>query len=188
MSFILMMRKSMLLITFAMVCALPGFAQLPQVPSEAQEDDNTVADVFVGGSVQGSGHTGGWIASGAVHVNEEFSLVAEAGAQYAAVIDVFGGEDRLSLFTVAGGPRVQFTMNKKFIPFVQATVGEMRVSLNVSGIPADNGFLFSPGGGADFMISRRVGWRIGQVDYRLFWLDGVCASAWRYSTGITFRF
>lgn len=169
-----MLRKFVFTFTLLMFSSLPIFA----------EESNTAADVFIGASVQGHGHVGGWNASAAVHITDWFSIVGEAGAHYPTV-----GLIQASFFTSAVGARVSFRTDKKFIPFIQTTFGANRTSATLLDASASgSGPIITVGAGADWMFSNRVGVRIGQYDYRVWHLEGVSNSAERFSTGLVFRF
>jgi outer membrane protein OmpA-like peptidoglycan-associated protein len=100
-----------------------------------------------------------------------------------------------NMYTFMSGPQLSFRRYERIQPFVHVLVGvgHLNASRDSIGVhAAENGFAFSPGGGADLFLKPGLAVRLFQFDYLRTNYDrsnglGTNQNNWRISTGIVFR-
>ena len=171
------------------------------------------ADKFLGEegsySASGRGNLNGWNSSGEIKVFHWIGVAADVNGSYGSVpINTFFNpivihnppkSINTNFYTFLFGPRVSVKVGK-IRPFAELLVGLASQRLNLGGpLPDsehDSNLATAYGGGLDYSVSRRLGWRV-QADYvagRLF--QGLQIGTFstpvqhnvRFSTGIVFRF
>jgi hypothetical protein len=136
--------------------------------------------------------------SGAFYVNHWFGIVGDVGVYHAGnIADQFS----LTLWSYQGGPRLRLQNDTRFTPYGQFLIGGGHAGGTIytsslgPGLPpigANNSFLYTVGGGADWRLNRRIAIRVVQAEY-LFseFLNGSAngheQNNLRLSTGIVFN-
>ena len=164
-------------ITFS---AVPGFAQ----------EEAPKYEFFGGFSVMSldkdkellDGSVKGWDTSFAFNLNERLAVVADVSGMYNSIENVNDSSIKRHLFL--GG--VQYTKRyEKLNVFGEVLAGFARASLSVrSNGDGYNGFAMAIGGGVDWKINEKIGWRIAKIDYLPIRWDGATTNHMRFSTGI----
>jgi Outer membrane protein beta-barrel domain len=183
---------------------LPTFA-LAQAPAPAPEQTApSRVNVFAGYSFystalssQGRASTYGWEGSGEVRLYRWVSIVGDIDTHYGQqgfpICQTFPTTGLgCSTFTAdiiernfLVGPRASFTTGA-FRPFAEVLVGGAHVNAGVFA-GTDNSWAAAIGGGADYTITPRFGWRL-QADYVRTQFFGNTQNNVRASTGLVFRF
>ncbi len=135
----------------------------------------------------------------AFHAYRDVSAVVDVTGEHAGAINSTGEE--LSLLTFTAGPRISYPIRgpyfTRYIPFAQALLGTAHgfgsSFPDSAGTvkPSANSLAFLVGGGLDARMTRRLDFRIFQVDYGYTALPnnaGNQENLLRVSTGIVLRF
>ncbi|QHN05214.1 OmpA family protein [Granulicella sp. WH15] len=109
----------------------------------------------------------GGAASFSYHITDWLSAAGEFTGGRAGNISALG--QNLTLFTVAGGPRVQLT-GRRFVPFGQALFGighgsDSYFPTGTTYSTSATNFALQAGGGVDFSLNRRFSVRAFDVEY-----------------------
>jgi hypothetical protein len=166
--------KRILIVTALLVFfSLQGYAQDSKV------------DIFGGYSYlrasPGSGlpgaNTSGWEASLAYNWNNWLGIKADFDGHYCCD----GTDQKLNDFLF--GPQINLG-HGKLAPYVEGLVGFAHGS---AGGFSENAFAFALGGGVDWNIGKRWGWRVAQADYLGTHFASYTQNNFRLSTGLVFR-
>ena len=185
-----------------------GYAYLDNALTQGSQGSGTGC-----GLCEGRSGTSGFALSATAWINPNFGLTADisghAGSPVEADPDGDGGAVRLpqSSFYFLFGPSVQKSVGKVNL-FAHALVGVNRMWAGEDfkdcssctfvrdfQLPIGTGFAVGVGGGADWMFTHKIGWRVAQVDY--LWSNNLvdfcegCRSSVnnvRISTGLVFNF
>lgn len=154
----------------------------------AAAQDAPKVDIFAGYALTRNGDLAtflrGYHASVAAYVDRNF-------LDPVALMGEFSGHHKrdatssLRLNTFTFGPRCYFGMTEKDTIFGHTTFGVARLttkSLDI--LRTQTSFAFTFGGGWDYAISRRVAWRVIQVDYLMTHFGSEFQNGGRYSTGL----
>lgn len=129
----------------------------------------------------------GWVASGAVRVTGNLSLVGEIGANYQPL--TYQGVDvTLNVTSYLGGVRYTAKAGPRVLPFIQMLFGLARANASAMGVSAsDDAFAAQIGGGADVGVSRKLAVRL-QGDYRAIRAHGSAGNEFRVAAGVVYHF
>ena len=149
--------------------------------------------------------TNGFNVAGTGYLTKRFGITADFVGTYNSRSDVFGstsGQSKLSLYNLTGGPQLRFLGHSKFTPFVQGLAGLARRNFTETIAPtsySDNttSFALNLGGGLDYKMTRRLSWRLFQVDYNPIFerartvnaiaIPSRTLNGFRFSTGIVIK-
>jgi len=151
--------------------------------------------------------TNGFQLSGAAYFTKRFGIAGDFSANYKSRSDVFGattGQTKFSLYNVTGGPQVRFPSASRFTPFAQALAGFARrnftetiAATSTSFNDNKTSFAMNFGGGVDYNLSKRLAWRLFQIDYNPIFLKARTVNStaipnhtlngFRFSTGIVIK-
>lgn len=119
------------------------------------------------------------------------SVLGHVDAEY--IHNVFNSGD--SVVLINGGGGVQFYLMRhdkaaRFSPFARSIVGVTSLNTpgNSNGFASETGLSWSLGGGIDYRpsVERRIGIRLGQVDYTKTWKQGFSINIVKVGVGISF--
>lgn len=121
--------------------------------------------------------TSGWEAAANYNFNKSWGLKADFSGHYCCE-----GEH---MYNFLFGPQFSFRSDdNKWVVFAHGLIG----ASNAESVVSDTSVAWAGGGGVDWNFGKRVGWRIGQVDYLgTHFLDETQGNV-RVSTGLVFRF
>ena len=149
----------------------------------------------------------GFQISGTGYLTKRFGITADFSGHFNNRTDFFDatpGRSKLSLYNITGGPQFRFRTTGRFTPFAQALAGVARRnftetidSISTSYIDNTTSFALNLGGGVDYKLSDRFGWRIVQFDYNPIFLRSRTVNSlaiadrtlngFRFSTGIVIK-
>jgi opacity protein-like surface antigen len=166
------MKRILIVTALLLFFALQGYAQDSKV------------DIFAGYSYvrsdPGSGLPGanssGWEASLAYNWNKWLGLKADLDGHYCC-----GGQH---LHDFLFGPQINLGGHGKVTPYFEGLVG---FGHGTDAGFSENAFAFALGGGVDWNIGKRVGWRVVQADYLGTRFAGYTQNNFRLSTGLVFK-
>ena len=132
-------------------------------------------------------------AEAALHLYRGFSAVADFTGENTASVN--NGVQGLSLISFTAGPRVSFSLRRKFAPFAQSLFGAVHgfnsyFPVTAGSTGAATGFAMIAGGGFDVRIAPHIAIRPIEADYFLTKLpNGVngAQNNLRLSAGIVLR-
>jgi len=210
------MKKTFLTLILLASCASFAFAQDDEISkgeffagySINRVDLGKSGDPDIDNALNEGRNFQGFNASGVVNVSKYVGLKADVSGHYknfTATIPGFTNQPKInaSLYNILGG--VQFKNNSKerrVKPFAHALfgVGVTKARLNdafcreASGTncpsefsESQTAFSMAFGGGLDVRASRRVSFRVFQVDYNPIRKDGATTNNVRFSFGIVFH-
>lgn len=176
------MRKTLFIVLFAWLAAVPGYAQ-------TVNDWHVAAGIsFMNASpgAEDGGTASGWLVGGGARVTPLIDVVGEVGGNYKSfeenVID-----STLSLVSVLAGPRIASRGSATFTPFGQLLIGMHRRSLDIEGVSTSaTDFALQPGAGVDWFFQPNLGLRAG-ADYRRVFADDEGLDHWRFHVGIVYK-
>lgn len=169
------MRRTLQFLTFFLAALITlGAAQ----PTQAQ--DTPKVEVFGGYSYMRANivisgalfNLNGASGSVAYNVNNWLGVVADVGVYHQG--SVTGSGLSLTLSSYQFGPRISLRKNKHLVPFGQALVGvghaggalyTSSLGTGLAPLGANNGFLFTAGGGVDWKLNHSIGIRLVQAEY-----------------------
>jgi len=141
----------------------------------------------------------GWNSSLAVNFNRTFGIVGDFSGHYGSADSsilaqcVNGGicSNSFKLTTKTHtfllGPQVSFRAGRA-TPFAHALLGAAHTNISsLSSSDSSTGFATALGGGLDYNVTHRLGWRV-QVDYLQTRFFSTTQNDFRLSTGPVFRF
>jgi opacity protein-like surface antigen len=123
-------------------------------------------------------NTSGWEASATYNWNKWLGITADVDGHYCC-----SGTDQ-NLYDFLFGPQINLG-HGKLSPYVHGLVG---VGHGSAGGFSENAFAFALGGGVDWNIHKRWGWRVVQADYLGTHFASYTQNNFRLSTGLVFRF
>jgi hypothetical protein len=203
------MRRSLRLLTFSMTLFALGAAEDAQAQATAGvQPPIAQVEIFGGYSYMRANtvitgtplNLNGASFSVALYVNNWLGLVGDLGRYYQGNIAADGFS--LTLSSYQFGPRLCLRNHTHLTPFGQFLLGAGHAGGTLytrslgSGMPplgANNGFLFTAGGGADWRLSPRIGIRLVQAEYlHSQFLNGNSngnrQNNLRLTTGVVFNF
>jgi opacity protein-like surface antigen len=148
----------------------------------------------------------GFNLSAASYFTKRFGVAADFSAHFNSRDDTFGttsARSKFSLYNITGGPQFRFPSSSKFTPFAHALAGVARRNLTETLTGAtdttdkNTSFTMNFGGGVDYKLSDRFGWRVFQFDYNPIFLRSRTLNSttfpnrtltgFRFSTGIVIK-
>ena len=176
------MRRSLRFLTFSMALFVLGAADDARAQAIPAETPPSIAqaELFGGYSYMRANTVinrtpislNGASFSVAFYVNNWLGLVGDLGLYHQGNIAASGCSLAVSSYQV--GPRLRLRDHEHLTPFGQLLLGAGHAGGTLytrslgSGMPplgANNGFLFTAGGGADWRLSPRIGIRLVQAEY-----------------------
>ena len=184
------MRKSVFLLMAVVLSASLALAQSKKSDSEFPK-----AEVFGGYSflhtdnntVGGNSNFNGWEASLTGNVNKWLGFKADFDGHYNSD-NVLGVNVDGKVHNFLFGPEVSLRRDK-FKVFGHTLFGVSHASASGGGASVtDNAFAWAIGGGGDYMVTKRFGWRVVQADYLMTRFGSDTQNNARVSTGLVFHF
>ena len=171
---------TMVALIVAVVSAVPVFAQ-----EEAPKYEFFGGFSFMNLDKDTEGLDGsvrGWDTSFAFNLNDRLAVVADVSGMYNSIEGIADSSIKRHLFL--GG--VQYTKRyEKINIFGEVLAGFARANYSDrSSSGGYNGFAMAIGGGVDWKINEKIGWRIAKIDYVPIRWDGATTNHMRFSTGI----
>jgi len=192
------------------LCLLLTTAALPAAAQDVPRAEVSGGYQFLNVSVEGEGESlgKGWYADVVGNLNRTVGIVFEVGGSYKSIsasetfLDVTGTATvDLRVHEFMGGVRFNARPNAQLVPFGQVLVGAVNGSAKISGSASIGGTtIFSTseeesatnlglqvGGGLNFLLTERVGVRVG-VDYLRVFEEDAGANLFRFAAGIVIPF
>ena len=177
-----MIRASAFLLLLLTLCPRPSAAQMLR-PQELSGGYSAVND-----PQNEVSFPVGWMAGGALRLNEWLSAVADVSGHHTTVAAT-GSDIRLSVLGAMGGARASARIGR-ITEFVQLVAGVARGSGTAFGFTTTtNALALQPGAGVDYPLRAALAIR-AQLDVRLIHNQGDGNSAgheYRFVTGIVYR-
>lgn len=174
--------KIVVVVSVMLVAFQPAFSQ----------EGVSVAEVSAGYSflrdfdLHSNGH--GWIGALGLNLNSKFAVWGEVSGIHGLIdapsgcISCSPGDGRVHSFM--GGPQFTLRTNPRVTPFVHVFLGGARRG---SAGQSATDLAMQLGGGTDFWLRSGLGVRIGG-DYRHIFADLDATDAFRFQSGLVFRF
>jgi opacity protein-like surface antigen len=160
--------------------------------TEAQEQDHSKADIFVGyqfthvalGHDINGFNLNGWNASVSGYFNKYLGISTDLSGGYGSPFGVSS-----KTYTYLFGPIVRFPISPKLTPFGHVLFGGAHLNADGFGLSgSDNSFSWAMGGGLDVNVSPRFAVRLAQADWlRTQFVDST-QSNFRCSGGLVLKF